>query len=124
MAVGSDFDPKKAKIFAKPKIRITDISLISNVDPPPHEKQCRTKYGKFEEENRAHIAIRNSVHIYHASFIGDLIIGVREDASTLEKPIPIGFFVMNIMILPLTRSVAEGRLDDFFLNDASQITIQ
>ena len=24
----------------------------------------------------------------------------------------------------LTRSVAEGRLDDFFLNDASQITIQ
>ena len=36
------------------------------------------------------IAIRNTVHIHHGTFIGDLIVGVREDASTLGKPIPIG----------------------------------
>ena len=28
------------------------------------------------------------------------------------------------LLIILTRRVAEGRLDDFFLNDASQITIQ
>ena len=31
---------------------------------------------------------------------------------------------MKIALVDLTRSVAEGRSDDFFLNDASQITIQ
>ena len=46
------------------------------------------------------IAIRNTVHIHHGKFIGDLIVGVREDASTLGKPIPIGNlkFLLNKMV--------------------------
>jgi len=64
-----------------------EVSLIQAELGP---EQCKTKYAKFDDGNVTMIAIRNTVHIFHGTFIGDLIVGVREDTSTLGKPIPIG----------------------------------